>query len=185
MQNSLKRVMKKMPNLNLKGMADYINKNVLSKVMSDVGKESVKKLRDHVQVDVYNAGSGRKFYHSRKKEPTGDLKRSVVKSRVKVTKDGASVTISHDPEKLRLDQENNIHGSDYKNDRGEPIITDVRESLPHIINDGLSGNRFGNGWWRRKRPYFTNFKVQMNNGEYKRFFLESKIWKDFGITLKG
>lgn len=173
-----------MPNLNLSEMAKYINDNVLPEVMNDVGQEAVKILQAFVQIDVYDAGNQRKVYAKGTKKPTRDLINSVVSSEAKITKKGVNVRISHDPKKMRLDKKGFIHGSKFEDKHGNEYESDVRKALPEIINDGKAGNHFGNGWWRRPRPYFTGFKLRMKDGSFLYYLYNSDVWKKHGITIK-
>jgi len=129
---------------------------------------------EHIDLDVYKAGRGTNFYVGGSMQPTFGLRDSVSNMIIKKQKYYISGGIYHDEAKMILDQDNYVHGSPWNGG------TDVRKSLPEIINDGLSGKLFGPGWWQAPRPFISNTLEELQtNGTVKKIFLE--VFKGMGI----
>lgn len=129
---------------------------------------------EHIDLDVYRAGRQTNYYAYGTMQPTFGLRDSVSNKIVRKQKYHISGGIYHDEAKMILDQDNYVHGSPWRGG------TDVRKALPEIINDGLSGNLFGPGWWQAPRPFITNTLQELqSNGTVRKIFLD--VFKGMGI----
>jgi hypothetical protein len=69
---------------------------------------------------------------------------------------------------MEYDSATFLHGSDFY----QP--TDVRGFLAEIINEGKSGDLFGEGFWREKRPFWDkSLQELLDNGQIDRWMRES------------
>lgn len=158
---------------------NYLIKTVFPSVLQYVADKVNQLLREHVDSDVYQAGRKTNYYAYGTTQPTFELRDSISNSDVKVSKDSAEIKVFHDKNKMSLDPDNFIHGSRYWKDG----VTDIRDILPKIINDGLSGNLFGSGWWQNERPYFSNTLEELESqGLIKKWFKEGL--SKFGIKCE-
>ena len=145
--------------------------NALILILQDVIKEVADKINDKLRVrideDVYINRNN--YYVGGSKKPTYEFRESVTTSNIEIDKNIVSTEIFHDSEKMSFRPDDFVHGSRYWK-HGD----DIREYLPKIINDGLSGSLFGSGWWQEERPYFTNtLKELENSGLIRKWFLEA------------
>jgi hypothetical protein len=145
----------------LNGYLIIIMQDVIEEVLEKINE----KLKEHVQTDVYDMGDNVK-YAAGFGSPTGDLKESVTSSDVKVNGNSVSGEVYHDTNTMSLSIDNFIHGSKYWD------TTDMREYLPDIIENGLSGTLFESGaWYQEPRPYFSNtLKELESSGLIKQWF---------------
>lgn len=148
-----------------KGLLD-----ILYDVVIEVGDKINDKLRYHIDEEVYINQNN--YYANGTGQPTYELRESVTTSEPKKTGNSVSVKIFHDKNKMSFAPDDFIHGSRYWKDG----LTDIRELLPLIIDQGLSGNLFGEGWWTEPRPYFSNTLEELkNNGLLKKWFREALV----------
>lgn len=160
---------------NAKELDDILIK-ILKDVIQEVAEKINDKLRSRIDEDVYvNRNS---YYHDKSRQPTYQFRESVTTDEVKVDGKEVSTKVYHDANKMELNVDTFLHGSRYW-EHGE----DVRELLPKIINDGLSGNLFGaNQWWQEPRPYWTNtIKELESQGLIKKWFKEAMRKRGFKV----
>jgi hypothetical protein len=156
-----------MPIIPYSQLQDYLLK-CIKKALDEVGEKVNELLREHIDEDVYRAGYQTNYYAYGTTQPTFDLRESVTTSNVKVSGNQAEVFIYHDKNKMRLDPDNFVHGSNYWRNR------DIRDILPEIIEYGLSGDLFGKGWWQDPRPYVQNTIDELKSqGKLKQWFKEA------------
>lgn len=154
-----------MPNIQLSQLNNYLMP-ILRECLQEVADKVNDRLRYHVDGDVYINRNN--YYANGTGEPTYDLRESITTDEIKQSGNEVFTKVYHDKEKMRLDVDSFIHGSKYWDK------TDVRDILPQIINDGLSGDLFGEGWWQEERPYFTNtLKELESQGLIKKWFREA------------
>lgn len=125
---------------------------IIADSMNDVAKRVEDLLKQHVQTDVYNVGTsmGRKYYYNDTKQPTGQLKESVISTKPETKKNEVSSKIHHDSDKMEFKPDSYLHGSNFYKPK------DVRDWLPYLINEGKTGDLFGSMWANLRRPYITN-----------------------------
>ncbi len=158
-----------MPNFNLgdKALTDYLLK-IIKECLKEVADKVNDKLRSHVDSDVYINRNN--YYANGSGQPTYDLRESITTDEISQSGNEVSTKVFHDKNKMAFDPDNFIHGSRY----WKSGTTDIRDILPKIINDGLSGDLFGNGWWQDERPYFTNTLNELKSqGLIKKWFKEA------------
>lgn len=137
-----------------------LNKKILSSVKT-VGNDGVKKLKESVQENVYNAYTPK--YYKR----TGDLKRSVSKD---VTQSGTltSLRIFHNVGMMRqLAPTSNYRMGTHHSSIQNYSPQEYAYFVPTVIEDGTSGKIFGEGAFTRPRRYFSAFanKLKAEFGE--------------------
>lgn len=156
-----------MPNIQLSQLNNYLMP-ILRECLQEVADKVNDRLRYHVDGDVYINRNN--YYANGTGEPTYDLRESITTDEIKQSANEVFTKVYHDKEKMRFQPDDFIHGSRYWKDG----ITDIREILPQIINDGLSGSLFGEGWWQEPRPYFSDTLQELQSqGLIKRWFKES------------
>jgi hypothetical protein len=156
-----------MPTIQLSQLNNYLTK-ILRDCLQEVADKVNDKLRYHVDEEVYINRNN--YYADGSGEPTYDLRESITTDEIKQSGNELSTKVFHDKDKMRFQPDDFIHGSRYWKDG----VTDIREILPKIINDGLSGDLFGSGWWQEERPYFTNTINELQSqGLIKRWFKEA------------
>ena len=147
----------------------YLLTKVFPAVLEYVADKANELLREHVDSDVYQAGGKTNYYAYGSTQPTFELRDSISNSEVSVNGNSAEIKVFHDKDKMRFDPDNFVHGSNYWKDG----VSDIRELLPRIINDGLSGDLFGSGWWQKERPYFTKTIEEIQSkGLMRKWFQE-------------
>jgi hypothetical protein len=106
-------------------------------------------IKEHVDTDVYAAGSDRDFYYAGSGEPTGQLRDSI---KVNVVQEGLSVyfDVINDPTIMKSDPNTFLHGSNYYSPN------DISGFIGKLINNGDTGGLFGAKWEGLKRPFLTN-----------------------------
>ena len=154
---------------NLQEYNKYLLTHVFPSVLQYVADKANELLRQHVDSDVYQAGNRTNYYAYGTTQPTFELRDSISNSDVQVSGDSAEIRVYHDKNKMRFEPDDFVHGSNYWRDG----VSDVRDILPLIINNGLSGDLFGSGWWQEERPYFSNtIKEIQSQGLIKKWFQE-------------
>lgn len=143
--------------------------DAVSEALKEVGDRVNQLLREHVDTDVYKAGSRTNYYARGTTQPTYGLRDSITTSDVRTGKGSAEVEVFHDSQKMELDSQNFVHGSNYWKGGN-----DIRDILPLIIDMGLSGDLFGSGWWQDERPYFRNaVKELKDSGMLENWFKQA------------
>lgn len=138
--------------------------------LKENGKQMENIVRDYVERDVYS-------YTPTKYERTYELRDSIVTREPRIYKENVSVKVEHEPDMMSNEPDRFIHGSYFWD------LTDVRFLLPYIINEGLSGDLFGEGFWTNPRPYWTNAynHIVSNNIFFEEF---KKSLTNKGIKFK-
>lgn len=152
----------------LNDLFKYI-KDEVADSMNEIGKEAEQEVKNQLEVDVYS-------FQPKVYERTYDLQNSVVYSKPIINKNTVMTTIFHDTSLINSDPDKFQHGSHFWNPK------DMREAIPIIVHEGLSGPLFGTtGFWNAPRPYMDNAKEKMENEKfvYKEMkkSLESKGFK--------
>lgn len=145
---------------------------ILKEIVEVVAKKVEAKVKEHIDSDVYSF-SGSQYYNSTGNR-TGEFKDSWTASDAKPIPGGYQAEIASDPSRMQFNAETFLHGS---------YAGDVREYLGEIINDGLAGSLFGDGFWRSKRPFFDNTVQElMDGGLIRQWFIEE--FRRRGIEVK-
>lgn len=141
---------------------------ILKECLQEVADKVNYRLRYHVDSDVYIERNN--YYANGTGQPTYELRESITTDKITQSGNELSTKVFHDKEKMSLSPDDFIHGSRYWKDG----VTDIREILPKIIDQGLSGGLFGEGFWTEERPYFTNtLKELESQGLIKKWFKEA------------
>lgn len=159
----------------MKELEKYIL-NVLKEVVYEVGEKVNELAREHVDRDVYMKDNQSNHYAYGYSQPTFGLRDSLTTDKVKTNGNEVSTEIYHDSNKMITDPDNFVHGSNYWNKR------DIRDILPEIVEFGLSGDFFGNGWWQDPRPYMQNtIKELQSSGKLQQWFKQGL--KSRGVSV--
>ncbi len=158
---------------------------ILADCLNEVSKKVEDLLKEHVQEDVYDVGSripngdkqGRQYYYNGTKKPTGQLKESVTSTEVQIVGNEVTTKIHHDPNAMEYDAPTYLHGSSFY-DPG-----DVREMLPYLINEGKTGDLFGEVWHKLRRPYMTNTYNELISQDLVRKWMIIAL-KSRGLNVK-
>lgn len=126
-------------------------------------------LMQHIDEDFYNQYVPKQYINSY------DLRDSVEATRAKKLGNTVEVGLYHDKDKFTVDPDNFIHSSNYSD-------KDMTVLLPEIINEGSKrwGLLFGDGDWRKPRPYINITAQDLASGKLKSWLsgkLVSKGWK--------
>lgn len=151
---------------NLNELFNYIKKD-LQDSMNEVGEQVSEKTKRNIDKTVYEAGTPSVY------ERTYQLRDSIKNFPATVDGDSVVVEIDHDTSLIISIPEAYQHGSLYY----EP--NDISEFIDVIVHEGLSGDLFGNGYWRNKRQYF---KVTIDELMAKR---EHVKWLKEAMKRKG
>lgn len=157
---------------NLKDLMKHIEKDLQSS-MNDVGKTVSNKTKQNIDKVVYDA---KPSDHTLTYERTYQLRDSIKNFPAKVKGNEITVEIDHDTSMIISIPEEYQHGSyDY-----EP--NDISEFIDVIVHEGLSGGKFGNGFWRKKRRYFQ-FTIDelIRTGEHVKALKDSMKRKGYDI----
>ena len=176
---------KKMDVINVKRQirnANDLNNTLMSILMSvlqEVAGKINDKLKARIDEDVYINRNN--YYLNGTGTPSYEFRESVTTDEMVKGKNEVQIRIFHDKEKMSFKPDDFMHGSRYWKDG----TADIREWLPKIINDGLSGDLFGeNKWWQKERPYFSNtLKELESQGLIRKWFKEGL--KKRGVNMVG
>lgn len=153
----------------LSQLNNYLVNKVFPNVLQYVANKANELWRENTDKYVYEAGNRTNYYAYGTTQPTFELRESISNSEVTKNGDSAEIRVYHDKDKMRFEPDDFVHGSRYWKDG----FTDIREILPKIINDGLSGDFFGSGWWQEERPYFSKTIEEIQSkGLIKKWFQE-------------
>lgn len=153
---------------NLNDLFKHIQKDLQSS-MNDVGKTVSNKTKKNIDEEVYMDDPA--VY-----ERTYQLRDSIKNFPAKVEGNEIIVEVDHDTDLIISIPEHYQHGSpDY-----EP--NDISDFIDVIIHEGLSGNRFGNGFWRDKRQYFkATVDELIRTGEHIKALRDSMKRKGYDV----
>jgi hypothetical protein len=156
-----------MPNIQLSQLSTYLMP-IIKDCLYEVAEKANDRLRYHMDEEVYIGRNN--YYANGTGQPTYELRESITTGDVTSSGNTAQVEVFHDKNKMQFSPDDFIHGSRYwKNG-----VTDIRDILPQIINDGLSGDLFGEGWWQEPRPYFSDTLIELQQqGLIKKWFIEA------------
>jgi hypothetical protein len=140
---------------------------VMSDVINSVTEELIEELQLEILETVYDPVSPSVY---ERQKFNGGLVNSWVQHQT-VAGNVIENKIEEDSDLLTHDPGNFIHGSYYYF-----LGDDIRGALAEIINEGKSGDLFGEGFWRSPRPFFDNFIEKVNNG-----LVDEKLEKHFRI----
>jgi hypothetical protein len=135
---------------NDKDLETVLNQYILS-AMKSIAKDAEQTVKDYIESDVYDAGTPSTY------KRTGELRKSV-KSDVYQVGGFTNAEIYHDPMMMKPVapyKGNNYMGQHHSTVKGY-FPQEYSYYLPRVINDGRSGKIFGDGYWTKPRPYFTN-----------------------------
>ena len=142
---------------------------VVANTMPAVGDKTAELVKDRIDKDVYNAGTPSEYIR------TYELRESVeAGGKVSVSNRSVEIEVGHNPTEI---------GS-YEPNQHYSVVdgSHSADSIAEIVHDGKSGKIFGNGYWTEKRPYMSNAKEELENGEYKKMMIEEL--KKRGIDAK-
>ena len=127
----------------------------LKVIIDELAKWLLEELQKSIEGVVYGAGNPSVYQRQRY---DGGLIGSFLKKDTNRVASLIESGIEQDPTNMNVDPENYIHGSlDWEMD-------DVRELLTDWIIGGDSGNRFGNGFWRAPRDFWTPIESMISDG---------------------
>jgi hypothetical protein len=149
----------------------------LKGIINDVAKDMLQKLYDSIEQEVYGAGTPTTYHRLRM---VGGLLGSFEKDDASIVGREVESTIDQNPMTMVNDPENHIHGSLDKWKDGS-IVPDIRDIITDIIIEGRSGSRFGDGFWREPRDFWSSFIRLIENGTCD--MLIQNAAKKRGITL--
>lgn len=135
---------------------------IFKQVVEAVIDQVYEMLLDYIDRYVYDAGSPQYYVTgARFGMDEGTLRGSFFKSRAELDGDIVSARIYHDSMSLLHAPWNFVHGSNYWE-----FSDDIRPYLIDIIigNGTMSGDFFGEGYWREPRDFWTPFMRLMENG---------------------
>lgn len=131
---------------------EQINKYIMDcliDVVRIVGKKAANHLKNNIQKYIYDYGDGKRdFYYNGDADPTYEFLNTPT-SDVKKSSNSVEVSIYSDTNRMSFNADTYKHGSN------NWIVNDIRQWLPEILNDNLSGDIFGaNQWWHHRQRYF-------------------------------
>jgi len=156
----------------------------IADALNEVAQKAEKLLKEHVETDVYDVGTGigREHYYDSSKKPTGQLRDSVVHSNPEVKGGEITAKVYHDKDLMEFEPDTYLHGSHYFSPE------DVREMLPYFIDSGSTGSIFGPKWKGLMRPYFSNTKKEIEEGLLTKWWVEALnkrgIQVNVGVSIK-
>jgi hypothetical protein len=139
----------------------------------------LKKMKDNIKTIVYGAGTPSKY--KRQGLNGGFLGSWMYIQQWDFGNVLAKSTIFMNPDALRLDQANWIHGSSYNKKDGTHYESDIRKVLDSMIIEAgdLVGNKFGYGWWKEPRDFFSPtleyVEKDILQSEIKTVFAKNKL----------
>lgn len=150
--------------------------NAAKQVVANVSEMLVQEVKKRIDMDVYRAARGRRRYYARgAKNPTYQF-RDTWENKIEDSQYDITGVVYQEWQEMELDAANFVHGSYcYK------PTDDVREFLAEIINEGAAGPIFGNGFWRKKRPFWDNAMKILQDGTMDKWI--KKEFKKLGIEL--
>jgi len=119
--------------------------------MKVVGKKAMNHLKSNIQKYIYDYGDGQRTNYL---DGSGSPSKEFLNTPTNiVSANGNEVTaeIFSDTDRMSFNADKYMHGSN------NWIVNDVRQWLPEILNENLSGNLFGgngNAWYQNREPYF-------------------------------
>lgn len=154
---------------------DNVLELILRDALNELGEMINDKMKAQIDYDVY-VGQNKVY------EPTYEFRESYESKDVTKDKRNPEVLIKSNPDKMSLDSDNFVHGSNYSR-RGD----DVRGVLDDILANNLSGNItkkwFGDGFWRHRDSYFDNtLKALEVNGWLSKTF--KQLLRKRGLVVK-
>lgn len=133
-------------------------KKARSQALEKASETATEYTKDVVERVVYGAGSPIAY------ERTYDLKDSIRENPVEGSKNTtATVRINHDITQISTDLTMYQHGS--------PQSGSVADAIPEIVHDGLSGDLFGDGYWRVPRPYMDVAAKELGAGKFRKYMV--------------
>jgi hypothetical protein len=117
-------------------------------VMNEVGKKATKHLQDNIQKYIYDYGD----LHRETYSPTHEFLNTPEHTSPKVDGNEVSTEVFHNTDNLSVDVDNFQHGSNYQ-------TSDIRQWLPKVLNDNLSGNIWGDNRWYQNREHYFDITV--------------------------
>lgn len=163
---------------------------ILNDIIHDVAVAVANRLYDlnraEIEEIVYGAGNPKVYERS----PDGQGFVDAWETKDNHSLNTHTAELNYAPERMMVDEDNFVHGS--------PSSGDIRSALAEIIYGGLSGARFGDGYWRQPRDAFKAIIKRCNQSldgwivdEFvKRGFSRSQIkyikgGRAWGVSLDG
>lgn len=131
---------------------------VMSEIINEVAEKLVEKLQEIIQDVVYDPFTPEVY--QRQGMNGGFIGSWTDSSETNTMGNIVTSTIESDPSKMNINREDFIHGSALSNG----YISDIRDVLAEIINEGHSGDLFGDGFWREPRIFWEPFLQLLNDG---------------------
>jgi len=138
----------------------------LKPLLKDVVNAVAKRVEDKIiaNIDEYVYIGRNEYYYDGSAMPTYEFRESWKSDGAKSIPNGFEAEIYSHYDMMRLDKDTFLHGSYWG---------DVRKYLPEIIEEGLSGKLFGEGFWREKRPFFSKTIEQLESqGLIQKWYIE-------------
>lgn len=153
-----------MVQINSLNQIESVMLQLIADALNEVAEEAAKLMQDNVEKEVYAVGTqkGREYYYAGSREPTGQLKESIIHTSPVANGNEVTATVEHDKDKMAFHADTFLHGSNYFSPN------DVRELLPMFIDQGLTGGIFGPKWENLKRPYFSKTKQELEAGLFEK-----------------
>lgn len=151
---------------NLASLFDAVQKTLESSA-KEIGIQGFKTVKDQVETDVY------KKYNPKYYQRTGQLKSSLRYTTMK-HKDGAYILFDHD--KLKMDAipptqgkppKGNYHMGQHHSTAKKYSPQKYNDYVAMVVHDGTSGDIFGDGEWRKPRPYMQNSRAKVARQAYQ------------------
>lgn len=141
-----------------------------TEALVNASDEATEYIRMDVMDDVVYGAGNPNFY-----ERTYQLQNSLTDRPVTgAAEETASVLINHDTSLIRFQPDNRQHGNHTSGD--------VSDFIPMIVHDGLSGNAFGDGFWRPARPYMDEAVKRLSGGKFRGMMV--KELRGMGLNAK-
>jgi hypothetical protein len=149
----------------------------LKDIVDEVTEQVVGMLRDSIEKYVYGVATPARYHRNRL---NGGLQGSFIKTKAVVS--GLKVSSRAYQDYLLMIEHDQGNPKDYTHGSEFWGITDIRELLAGIIIEGRSGPWFGDGFWRRKRDFYSPVITLLDGGELEKMienaFDKRKIkWK--------
>ena len=135
-----------------------IMNDIISDALTEVGEKVFEHLMNNLDKWIYNYNKPNISYAYGKGEPTGDFKRSWTTMQTQNGNEHKAL-IYNEPEEMRLDEYNHIHGS--------LSLGDLRNDLAAILNEGYGDK---SNWWDSPRPYWDELMELISKGYVDKLF---------------
>ena len=143
---------------------DSLIVNIINESLFELGEIIEDRLKASINENVY-VGQNKQY------KSTYEFRESWEVNVINNGRD-AEILIKSNPNKMTLDTDNFIHGSNYEKDgSGGYQPNDIRSYIPELLDQNWSGDIFGDGWWRHRNSYMDDLltKLQASGWLSKKF----------------